>query len=152
MSKYIIHNRKWYNNNTSVGTLDIMGKEFCYTLEDTVRPYGIKVRGYTAIPENSIEGYKVGIRYSPSFKRDMLILYTEDDRETLKHAGVTFKYIYAHGGNDADDTDACVLVAKNRYKFKIQGSMEKELFTLVKGWLDAGEEVVWITKNHKQSE
>lgn len=150
--KSIIHNRKKYYSDTTIGYLVIDGQHYCYTLEDTVRPSGIKVKTHTAIPENNYYGYKVGIRYSNKFDREVLCLHTEDDGFTLKYGDVKFKYIYSHGGNDDEDTLGCVLVGYNNYDDKIQGTAERDLFKLVKGWIDSGEEVRWFITNFKQAE
>lgn len=149
--KYIVHNRIEYYKQTTIGKLFIDGDMFCYTLEDTVRPYGIKVKKHTALPANSNTGYKVGIHHSPSFKRDMLIIHTEDDGITLNYGGVLFTHTYAHGGNDHTNTEGCPLVAYNRYGNKIQGTAESDLFNLVKGWIDEGYEVRWVINNVTQS-
>lgn len=143
----IIHQRFKHLPQTTIGRLLINGRTLCYTLEDTVRAYGIKVDGYTAIPANNNTGYSVGIRYSPAFKRDMLVLYTENDKETLEFGGISFKYIMAHGGNKHEDTEGCILVAYNTDKDTIWGTAEKELFDIVKGWLDNDEEVKWVISN-----
>jgi len=150
--KQIIHNRTKYLSRTTLGEIIIDGERFCHTLEDTVRAKGIKLRKETAIAQNTDVGYKVGIRYSNSFNRFVLILYTEDDKITLKAGGISFKYIYAHGGNKHDDTEGCVLVGFNKNENTIYGTAERELFNLVSGWIDAGEEVRWVVTNFKQSQ
>ncbi len=144
--KTIAQLRTVYYAQTTIGRLVINNEIFCHTLEDTVRAAGIKVKKHTAIPAN-YQGYKVGIRYSNKFKRDVLVLYTNKDKVTLEHNGVLFKYIYAHGGNKHEDTEGCVLLGNNNYSNTIQGSGEHELFKLVKGWIDNGEEVRWIVTN-----
>jgi len=149
--KYLILHRKEYTKDSTLGELYIGNKFFGYTLEDTARPFGVKVNHHTCIPQNLIEGYKVGIRYSPSFNRDMLILYTENDKETLSLEGISFKYIYFHGGNTAGDTDGCVLVARHKYENSIQGSLEGELFDIVSQWVKEGIEVRCIVKNYPQA-
>ena len=147
--KYITIVRNLYSNTTTLGTLYLEDiGEFCYTLEDTVRPFGIKLKGITAIPENPF-GYNVGLRRSSKFNRDVLILYTESDCITLKYGGVSYTYVYFHGGNDHFDTDGCILVAENRdvKNMKIQGTKEKDLFEIVKSWLSDGFEVKVIINN-----
>lgn len=143
----IIQKRFKYLPQTTIGEILINGRHFCYTLEDTVRAYGIKVDGHTAIPANDNSGYNVGIRYSPSFKRNMIVLYTEDDKETLDFGGISFKYIMAHGGNKHEDTQGCILVAYNQDKDIIWGTAERELFDIIKEWLDNDIEVKWIITN-----
>ncbi len=142
--KYISVYRYLYSDTTTIGrlVLDDLG-EYCYTLEDEVRPPGIKIKKETAIPENHL-GYEVGVRYSPGFKRDMLILFTEPDKETLKFGGVSFKYIYFHGGNNHTHSDGCILVATNvnEKNMTIQGSVEIPLRNIVMGWMNEGFKVV----------
>ena len=121
--------RDTYTKQTTLGTLEIECDKFCETLEDTVRPEGIKVYGHTAIP-GSYMGmrYRLTTSYSTRFKRDMPMIYTEDNGYELKAAGISFKGIRMHGGNDHGDTDGCPLVAYNRIgNEKIQGTAEKEL-------------------------
>jgi hypothetical protein len=148
-TKYITIVRDVYTPTTTLGKLYLEGVgEFCYTLEDNVRPYGIKLKGITAIPENH-SGYKIGIHRSNKFKRDVLILYTESDRITLKHGGISFTHVYFHGGNTHVDTDGCILVAANRddKNLRIQGTKEAELFKIVKEWLSKGIDVYVIIQN-----
>jgi hypothetical protein len=142
--------RYLYNNNTTIGKLYINGEFFCYTLEDTVRGEGIKVHSHTAIPQN-LNGYEVSIRYSFGFKRDMLILHT-GDKEKLSYGGISFLYIYAHGGNRHQDTEGCILVAANvnEKSFTIQGTMENKLKEIVTAELDKGEIVKWFITNKSQ--
>lgn len=142
-------NRNKYSSRTTIGKLDVDGIYFGYTLEDTARPFGVKVYGETCIPENA-EGYKVGLHYSARFKRDMLILYTEEDKVTLKHGGISFKYIYSHGMNSHEDTLGCVGVARDIDRDKIHGSLEKPLYEKVSAWIKAGEEVRWAFINNPQ--
>lgn len=87
------------DSKATIGKLLIDGTEFCYTLEDQVRPDGVKVYGQTAIPAGV---YEVSIRYSPHFGRNMI--HVED---VPKFSGILF-----HWGNDDLDTDGCVLVGE----------------------------------------
>lgn len=136
--------RDTYSAQSTSGKLFINGEMFCFTLEDTVRSTGIKVSGHTAIPEGS---YRCGIRYSPGFKRDMVVLYTEADKETIIADGKTFKYVMFHGGNKHDNTDGCPLIAYKRLNADtIQGTAEKEFTKIVEEALKS-EEVNCIIKN-----
>ena len=58
--------RDTYTSKSTIGRLFIDGVEFCYTLEDVVRPKGVKVYGDTAIPEGK---YSFTLSYSPRFKQ-----------------------------------------------------------------------------------
>ena len=146
--KRISHYRDKYYPQSTMGKLYFNGNKIAYTLEDSVRPRDIKVKGHTAIPAGV---YKVSTRYSPSFERDMLILYTEKDKESIDRQGVVFKYVYQHGGNKHEQTDGCILTAKNRKDNTIWGSLEKDIYDMVKRWLDDEEEVYWEIINEKQA-
>jgi hypothetical protein len=115
-----------------------------YTLEDTVRGYGVKIYGQTAIPYN-LEGYSITIRWSPHFKRNMICLYTEKDMRSIKLNGVEFADVYAHGGNTPSDTLGCILVANNYDKEKniIFGTAERELFNYIAYLIDEYNIVKW---------
>lgn len=145
---------------TTLGKLNKPDESFFgFTLEDVVRPFGIKKKKYTAIPETS-EGftYKLGIRYSPSRKRDVVVIYTrkEGDVYILEHNGKVFTYTLFHGGNHPDDTEGCVLIARNRVtdhrKMSIQGSLEAEMTAEVKSLIDQGFDPRLKVVNLPQSE
>jgi len=128
-----------YSTDTTLGKLYLGDKLLCYTLEDAVRPFGVKIKTHTAIFENP-NGYNIGIRYSNRFKRDMLCLYTEKDKATIKQGGVSFSHVYFHGGNTHHNTEGCPLVASNvdEVNFRIYNTYEKPLFDLVKKYMDDG--------------
>ena len=149
--RILLGNRTNYYSRTTIGKLLVEGEYFGYTLEDTCRPWGIKLYGETAIPQNPEVGYKVGIHYSNRFKREVLIIYTEADGVTLKHGGIEFKYTYFHGMNDHEDTLGCVGIAKNHNGNTIQGSLEKELFDKVAPWIRAGDDVRFFPVNSPQA-
>ena len=113
------------------GRLQIDGSEVCYTLEDVVRPAGIKVPGATAIPTGT---YPVQITFSPRFKQWMPIL-----------VGVpNFSGIRIHCGNHAEDTEGCLLVGKTLHEPDWIGDSRKayqEVYAAIKDALDDGEPV-----------
>jgi hypothetical protein len=134
-----------YFNDTTIGELYTPGKQekFCWTLEDAVRPQGVKIPAETAIPETGLSlAYHLGMRYSPRFKRDMPVIYSEKDGNEFivkGFGGVTFKYAQIHGGNNDEHTEGCPLVAYNRPSLKtIQGTAEKEVTKLVEQYLKNG--------------
>jgi hypothetical protein len=85
-------------------------EEFCYTLGDTLRPDNVKVYGETCLPA----GLKcnVGLFENAHYGKT-LILYTEDDKRTIKWNGLTWTDVLFHNGVTFADTDACVLIGKN---------------------------------------
>lgn len=145
---FILQHRNQFKPQTTLSHIYVDGssKIFCYGLEDTLRPAGIKVLGFTAFPDGV---YKVGIRYSPGFKREVIVLYThsKNGQYWIEKNGVRFDYVLVHGGNDHEDTDSCVLAAyqliANEPEYRIYGSAEKDIFELVKAKLSAGYDVMW---------
>ena len=126
--------REEFFDDTTVGKLYINGKYFCFTLEDVVRDFGVKVQGKTAIYEGV---YKGKITMSSRFKRMMLMIYTEPNGYEIKKGGISFKGVRAHGGNTHENSDGCVLIAFNRPKPKmIQGTAEKEFLKAIEGYDD----------------
>jgi hypothetical protein len=97
-----------------IGDLFIDGEFFCYTLEDEIRPEGVKVYGATCIDAGR---YKVILTKSNRFKRIMPLLLNVPN----------FEGIRIHGGNTSKDTHGCPLVAFNTDYKKIWGTAEKEL-------------------------
>ena len=93
--------REKYTEQTTLGKLYAPdGSYFGYILEDTVRPFGIKVHGCTAIPGGTAEKpmrYNLGLSMSNRFKREMPIVYTEADKSTLKADGKQYEGIRLHG-------------------------------------------------------
>ena len=112
---YIKVIRKVYTDTTTTGEMYLNGEFFCYTLEDVVRPRGIKIKGHTAIQAGT---YEVVVTMSNRFKRMMPL---------IKEVPM-FKGIRIHGGNTHKNTEGCILVAKNLISDeKIQGTMERPL-------------------------
>ncbi len=89
-----------FKEESTVGHLYIGTERFCYTLEDKVRPSGVKVYGKTAIPEGI---YNVVVTYSPKFKK----LLPEILNVPM------FTGIRMHGGITADHSLGCVLLGYN---------------------------------------
>jgi len=87
-----------YNDKTTIGRLYINNEFFCYTLEDKVRPKGVKVYGETAIPSGK---YKVIVSYSPKFKK----LLPEILNVPM------FSGIRLHGGSTAQNSLGCVILS-----------------------------------------
>jgi len=93
----------------TIGKLFIDGVLFCDTLEDAVRPDGVKVYGKTAIGKGI---YKVILNVSNRFKILMPLLLNVPN----------FEGIRIHSGNTDADTHGCLLVGKNTVKGKVTDS------------------------------
>lgn len=98
--------RVYRTKENTLGLLFVDGVFECFTLEDL--PHEPKIWGKTRIPEGTyrIDLRKIGRlheKYSkrfPDFHKGMLWLRNVPN----------FEYIYIHIGNDAEDTDGCILV------------------------------------------
>ena len=137
--------RDAFSETSSAGKLFIDGQEFCYTLEDASRGYGVKVDGKTAVPTGQ---YNVTITPSARFKRPMPLLYTNRTTLACDRSGVVFTGIRIHGGNSAENTEGCILVARVRDSVdKIHDSMESTLTARIKAAMDAGQAVTLSIKH-----
>lgn len=88
-----------FTANSTIGDMLVNGIFQCYTLEDTVRPDGVKIYGETAIPAGH---YEVQLTMSPRFKRVLpLVLDVKN-----------FVGVRIHPGNSARDTEGCILVGE----------------------------------------
>ncbi len=131
-----------YTKDATLGKL-IFPDFQCFTLEDTVRGWGIKVYKHTAIPITPKDNpYKVKITLSGGFNRDLPIIYTEDDNPPyrLNSGGIKFKGIRIHGGNDDEDTRGCILVGhQNNGHDLIWNSAEKAVLKRIEKLLLKGD-------------
>lgn len=93
--------RKWLTDQSTIGELYVDGAFFSYTLEDVLRPEGVKIKRETAIPAGR---YEVIMGWSNRFQKPM---------PRLCHVP-NFDGILIHAGNTKDDTSGCILVGKMR--------------------------------------
>lgn len=140
--------REFFSDSETLGSMFINDKFFCYTLEDFDRKLQAnqssseiafkKIYGRTAIPAGE---YRVILSLSNRFKRIM--------PEVLNVKG--FAGIRIHGGNTHENTEGCILVARNQYIGKpspfgkimnwIQGSTESQLTKLIQKAIHKNEKV-----------
>jgi len=121
------------DGDCTIGRLSVDGEEFCWVCEDTQRAAGApKVPGQTAIP---LGRYEVIKTFSPRFQKMLPLLV----------AVPGFEGIRIHPGNDAADTDGCLLPGLDREPKGVGHSVAA--FTALLARLDsawgAGERV-WI--------
>ena len=90
-----------FTPNSTIGDMLINGIFQCYTLEDAVRPDGVKIYGETAIPTGH---YEVQLTMSPRFQRVLPLLI-----DVKNFVGVRI-----HPGNSAKDTEGCILVGETK--------------------------------------
>lgn len=109
------------------GRLLVEGAFFCYTLEDVVREK--KIPGQTAIPAGR---YQVVLNFSNRFQKVMPLL--------LNVPG--FEGVRIHSGNNAEDTEGCILVGFTRQEAAV-GDSRRAYAALMKRLESAGSET-WI--------
>lgn len=91
--------RKPSTPHSTPGDLSLNGVFQCHTLEDVVRPDGVKVFGETAIPHGV---WPLTLRYSPHFEREMIHI------EPIPN----FTDVMIHNGNTDAQTLGCILVGQ----------------------------------------
>jgi hypothetical protein len=132
--------RSTFGENTTTGDLYADGVWECFTLEDRVRPAGVKVPGETAIPEGS---YNLVITPSPRFKRRLPLLVNVPG----------FDGIRIHPGNSHRDTEGCLLVGEGVNQFSSEPMLTKSvsafnsLFEKLEEALAAGESITVSVRN-----
>jgi len=141
----ILTSVRHYINENSTGGCTLLDSVKMWELqEDTARAAGCKVYGKTCIPPGN---YQVSTRYSPSFEREMVVLYnqvSDGGVPTVRNGAFPFTYIYSHGGNDAGDSKGCLLHGYERTnRDEIFNTAEAEIFTLVKEAMERGEHITW---------
>jgi hypothetical protein len=126
---WILTERNSYTPKTSLGRMSFLYNDisefFGNTLEDAARPGNVKIYGETCLPG----GLECDVAlYENEHYGETIIFYTEPDKRTIRFGPLTWTGCLAHGGNDAEDTLGCVLVAKNIIdKNHIQGSLKDKL-------------------------
>lgn len=118
----------------------------CETLEDIVRKLGVYVKKETALDYGR---YRLSISYSNRFKKQMILITNIRGGKILYH-GDSVDTIGAriHGGNDVDDTEACILAGKTRTEVGIKdcAAVNQMLIDLVKAADQEGEVYLNILK------
>lgn len=135
--------RRWKKEGYTIGILYINGVRFCETLEDTVRPNGVKIYGKTAIPAGR---YRITMDIvSDKFRNRSWAKPYNGKLPRLLNVP-NFEGVLIHVGNRPEDTLGCILVGNNRVKGMVLDSTQrfKELMDILIPANNAGEEI-WIT-------
>jgi len=111
--------RDVFENEFTLGGLEIDGEHFCFTVEDKIR--FVKIKGITAIPAGK---YKVILTFSNRFKKVLPLLMNVPN----------FEGVRIHSGNTAEDTEGCIIVGKVRTDRGVAMSRDamKELMDMLK--------------------
>lgn len=136
--------RRWKKEGYTIGVLYINGVRFCETLEDTVRPNGVKIYGKTAIPAGR---YRIRMDIiSPRFKNRSWAKRYNGIVPRLENVP-DFIGVLLHPLNKPEETDGCIGVGNNRKKGMILDS-QKRYYELMDKYIvpaeQSGEEI-WIT-------
>lgn len=126
----LILKRTEYTNESTMGSLSLDGQHLCFTLEDVVRPKGVKVYAKTAIPTGR---YDVTINMSARFKRLMPHVLNVPN----------FEGIRIHKGNTHLNTAGCVLVGLEKGTDRISNCQPAfdNVFNLIDNALSRGDRV-----------
>lgn len=135
--------RRWKKEGYTIGILYINGVRFCETLEDTVRPNGVKIYGKTAIPAGR---YRITMDIvSDKFRNRSWARPYNGKLPRLLNVP-NFEGVLIHVGNRPEDTLGCILVGNNRVRGMVLDSTQrfKELMFKLILANQSGEEI-WIT-------
>ena len=142
--------RFYYRGLTTIGRMIFPDQRSFWTLEDCVRGWGIKDGKNTAIPAGK---YKMTVSMSGKFGREMVMIYTEDNKYELKAGGIEFKGIRAHGGLTHLHTWGCIIIAHNRpTESTVADSAEKEFTDAVRDLIKSGMQPILEVKNLHQNQ
>ena len=103
------------NNESTLGLLFIDGKFECYTLEDIYRD--VKVSGKTRIPSGI---YQIKLRNEGGMTKHYGNLYDFHKGMLWLQNVPNFSYVYIHIGNEAKNTEGCILVANTANNNQIE--------------------------------
>lgn len=120
--------RTTFTDKSTIGEIYVDDTYECVSLEDVVRDE--KVKGETAIPQGK---YEVICSYSPRFKRDLPLLLRVPN----------FEGVRIHPGNQASDTEGCILVGLDKMTDRVQRSRDafNALYAQIREARSYGEEV-----------
>lgn len=124
--------RRWFTEVSTIGEMYIGAERECFILEDVYRgdDPAMKVKGRTAIPCGR---YRVRKTWSPRFRR---MVYEVED--VPGYSGIRI-----HAGNDADDTEGCLLTGQIRQHDRVEHSVLA--LQALEAKLDKAQGDIWLT-------
>lgn len=128
----LVLERLQLDQDVTIGSMAVDGNWLCWTCEDPVRPPGVKVAGRTAIPAGR---YRVVLSLSPR-----LGIVTPEVLNVPAFTGIRI-----HIGNDAGDTEGCILVGLDRLAKSVGRSRKAfaEVMARLQAATTRGEEI-WL--------
>lgn len=141
----LIENYK-YTIRATFSRIYFNGKLVCYLIQDTLRPFGIKVYGETGIPAG-----KGTLKLGHSNRFGLVpFLYNQPDEITYKQSGISFTHLRIHAGNFINETDGCPMTGTSvNYVQERTFSSRKALKKLM-SHLEMGVEYPFEIKNLRQ--
>lgn len=94
---------------STIGKFYVNGIYECFTMEDPIRERKIATK--TCIPAGR---FRVKRTMSKRFKRMLPLIFNRDDFSVVAPNGDRWEGVRIHPGNDADDTDGCILPGRIR--------------------------------------
>lgn len=137
----------------TVGVLRIDGKHHSFTMEDTVRPAGVKVPGETAIPAGL---YGVEITWSPKFQRELPLIWNTErgGAKFIEEGAVRFDGVRFHVLNTAAQSEGCIgpgrhclLTGTDEFRVTESTAAMTDLFAILDGARKRQESVELVITN-----
>lgn len=98
--------RRWFTVSSTIGELYLNDQFYCFTMEDTARPYGVKIPKFTCIPDGT--DFKIIMNLSSRFGKVMPLIYNSDDLSVTDIKGKKWTGIRQHIANTPGDLAGCI--------------------------------------------
>jgi hypothetical protein len=125
-----------YTANATFTEVLFNGEFVCWLLQDTLRPFGIKVKSETGIPAGKA---KIRLGQSPRFGK-VPFIYNRPDGITYEANGVSFTHLRVHAGNFISHTDGCPLTGTTLSFTKERTYASKDALNYFISLMDDGKE------------
>lgn len=132
----ILIERFKYTARATFSRISLNGVFICYLMEDTLRPYGVKVYEETGIPAGFAA---LKLKVSPKFGL-VPFIYDNKDEKTYNAEGVKFTYLRIHSGNFIKETLGCPLTGTSYDADKERTYDSRKALNKLKSHLTEGEE------------